>query len=108
VNTDNFANLLPGRLLLFGALKATKESHQGHTLFNLAYVDLNPVRAKMAATPESPEYTSIKERLQPAFDLKTPVKLQVQQQVLQSFDIHAGLTVKPLAKFESNVTQIST
>ncbi|MDY0164217.1 transposase [Desulfobotulus sp.] len=29
----------------------------------MAYVDLNPVRAGMAATPEDSEYTSIKERL---------------------------------------------
>jgi hypothetical protein len=29
----------------------------------LAYVDLNPVRAKMAQTPESSEYTSIAERI---------------------------------------------
>ncbi|MAY43078.1 MAG: transposase, partial [Oceanospirillaceae bacterium] len=35
----------------------------------MAYVDLNPVRANMAATPEESDHTSIKERLKPKFDL---------------------------------------
>jgi REP element-mobilizing transposase RayT len=71
----------------------------------MAYVDLNPVRANMAATPEASEHTSIKERLQPKFDLETAVTLQIQQQALQSFDLNTGLTIKPLAKFEGNITQ---
>ena len=29
----------------------------------MAYVDLNPIRAAMAKTPESSDYTSIQERL---------------------------------------------
>jgi len=59
----------------------------------------------MAATPESSEHTSIKERLQTRFNLESAVELQVQQQSLQSFDLSSGLTIKPLAKFEGNVTQ---
>jgi len=71
----------------------------------MAYVDLNPVRANMAATPEASEYTSIKERLQPRFDLERAVELQTQQQSLQSFDLSSSLVIKALAKFEGCVTQ---
>ena len=71
----------------------------------MAYVDLNPVRASMAATPEASEHTSIKERLQPRFDLERAVERQIQQQSLQSFDLSSGLFIKPLAKFEGSVTQ---
>ena len=34
----------------------------------MVYVDLNPVRAGMADTPETSSYTSIRERLQTEFD----------------------------------------
>ena len=39
----------------------------------MAYVDLNPVRAGIADTPEDSEYTSIRERLDPEFDLQQAV-----------------------------------
>lgn len=35
----------------------------------MAYVDLNPLRAQMSETPETSEYTSIKERAKPSKDL---------------------------------------
>jgi hypothetical protein len=43
----------------------------------MAYVDLNPVRAEMAATPKASEHTSIKEQQQTKFNLGTAVKLQI-------------------------------
>jgi hypothetical protein len=71
----------------------------------MAYVDLNPVRANIAATPEASEHTSIKERLNPMFDIECAVKQQIKHQCLQSSFIRSGFIPKPLAKFEGGVNQ---
>ncbi len=38
-------------------------------LSSMAYVDLNPIRAEIAISPETSNYTSIQERIQPEFSL---------------------------------------
>ncbi|MEM7765590.1 MAG: hypothetical protein AAF290_16105 [Pseudomonadota bacterium] len=70
----------------------------------MAYVDLNPIRAGIAETPESSEYTSIKERLL-AFgnpNRSSDILNQAVQQLLSTGKIrHRPTTLKPLLKFQS-------
>ena len=51
----------------------------------MAYVDLNPVRAAMASTPEDSDYTSIQERIKLCFSLARAVAEQTEQEVLFEF-----------------------
>ena len=66
----------------------------------MAYVDLNPVRAGMAETPEQSEYTSIQERLQPRFDLLQAIDVQTECGGLLDFTA----PLKPLLPFENRLT----
>jgi REP element-mobilizing transposase RayT len=65
----------------------------------MAYVDLNPVRAGMADTPETSNHTSIKERIRPEFNLKQAIGSQAQCGDLLDFDA----VLKPLLPFEGGL-----
>jgi REP element-mobilizing transposase RayT len=65
----------------------------------MAYVDLNPVRAGIADTPETSSHTSIRERLQPEFDLQHAIDDQTECGDLLDFKT----PLKPLLPFESRL-----
>lgn len=62
----------------------------------MAYVDLNPVRAQTSDTPETSDYTSIKERVEQSLDLAESIA----SSLLQSASPE-DLTRKPLLPFKS-------
>ena len=65
----------------------------------MAYVDLNPVRAEIADTPETSRYTSIQERLKPAFDLQQAIDDQTDIGDLLDFT----MLLEPLLPFENRL-----
>jgi len=65
----------------------------------MAYVDLNPVRAGLADTPEESSHTSIRERLHPEFDLQQAIDDQAQCGDLIDFKT----ALKPLLPFENRL-----
>ena len=65
----------------------------------MAYVDLNPVRAGIATSPETSSYTSIQERIRPAFDLEDAIFNQRQCGDLLDFKS----PLKPILHFEDRL-----
>ena len=69
-------------------------------LSSMVYVDLNPVRADLAETPETSDYTSIKERIHAEFDLDAAIEDQTACGDLLGF----RTPLKPLLHFDNRTS----
>lgn len=65
----------------------------------MAYVDLNPIRAELAASAETSDHTSIQERIRPGFSLKQAINCQFKSGDLLDYKI----PLKPLLHFEAGL-----
>jgi len=69
----------------------------------MAYVDLNPIRTGVATRPETSDYTSIRERVQPAFNVQHAINSQHKAGDLLEFKT----PLKPLLRFEGGMVNQS-
>jgi hypothetical protein len=69
-------------------------------LSGMAYVDLNPISARLCNTPEESDHTTIKARITPGFNLNKAMDDEIKPQPLQRFH----LPLKPFTQFDVNVT----
>lgn len=82
-----------------GRFKSQALLDEGAVLSAMAYVDLNPVRARICSTPEESEFTSIKERIE-SFkkNYKKSTKLHSQPVDLMHFKAEGAGSKKPSEK----------
>jgi hypothetical protein len=70
----------------------------------MAYVDLNPVRAGMAKTPEASSYTSVRARLTASDEREAATVLESAANMLDRGEVrHANLRPRPLLPFHDAV-----